>query len=101
MLRTTVLVLGIIFAAVGAILWLVGVVVPGIQALTLGALTVIGLLFERWRYHNRNASKDGDWRPTGERFVDPESGQNVQVLYDPQSGERRYAPLTGNHDQPD
>jgi hypothetical protein len=101
MLRATVLVLGIIFAVTGAILWLVGVVVPGIQALILGALAVIGLVFERWRYHNKNASKDGDWQPTGERFVDPESGQIVQVLYDSRSGERRYTPLAEAHDKPD
>ena len=32
----------------------------------------------------------GDWRPTDEKFVDPESGQLVTVWYDPKTGERRY-----------
>jgi hypothetical protein len=47
-------------------------------------------LFERWRYNNKNASSEGDWQVTGERFVDPETGKNMEVLYDPRSGERRY-----------
>jgi len=32
----------------------------------------------------------GEWRPTDEKFVDPESGQLVTVWYDPKTGERRY-----------
>jgi hypothetical protein len=37
-----------------------------------------------------------DWQPTGERFVDEETGQPVQVLMDPLTGERRYEPM-GDH----
>jgi len=32
----------------------------------------------------------GDWKPTDERFVDPESGKPVTVWFDPASGQRRY-----------
>jgi len=32
----------------------------------------------------------GEWRPTDEKFVDPESGELVTVWYDPKTGERRY-----------
>lgn len=90
MLRRAVLLLGSLFLVLGIYLCLKGVGHGGIQALVLGAVILIGTMFERWRYKNRNADVSGDWQPTGERFVDPETGKNVEVLYDPQSGERRY-----------
>jgi len=62
----------------------------GIQLLVGGAIVLIGTLFERWRYRNRNATSRGNWQATGERFIDPETGREVEVLYDPDSGERRY-----------
>jgi len=33
---------------------------------------------------------DGQWRPTDEKFVDPETGKLVTVWFDSASGERRY-----------
>jgi hypothetical protein len=93
MLRMVVLVLAGLFTVTGLILCVLGIFLPGVQTLALGALAVVGLVFERWRYQNKNAAKDADWQRTGERFVDPETGRNVEVLYDPQSGERRYEPF--------
>ena len=90
MLRTAVLIFGFGVLALGAFLCTLGVRSGGIQVLAGGALFVLGTLFERWRYNNRNASAEGDWQVTGERFVDPETGKNMEVLYDPRSGERRY-----------
>ena len=97
MLRAAVLIFGCLVLALGAYLCARGEAhVGGVQTLIGGAVIVLATLFERWRYHNRNASDDGgDWQPTGERFVDPETGKNVEVLYDPQSGERRYRPIGG------
>ena len=89
MLRTAVLIIAGIVAATGAALILTGVTLPGIQALVMGALVVVGILFER-RYRHNNQQPDSHWQTTGERFVDPASGKNVEVYYDPQSGERRY-----------
>jgi hypothetical protein len=89
MLRTAVLIFGCLVLALGAYLCSTGGA-GGIQTLIGGAIILIGTLFERWRYNNKNASADGDWQPTGERFVDPETGKNVEVFYDPQSGERQY-----------
>jgi hypothetical protein len=89
MLRTTVLIIAGIVAAIGAALILAGVSLPGIEALVLGSLAVIGILFER-RYRHDNQQPDSRWQATGERFVDPTSGQDVEVYYDPKSGERRY-----------
>lgn len=90
MLRTAVLIFGFLVLALGIYLCTLGVAHGGIQVLVGGAIFVLGTLFERWRYNNRNASVDGDWQVTGERFVDPETGKNMEVLYDPNSGERRY-----------
>jgi hypothetical protein len=94
MLRMAVLIFGGLVLALGAYLCSTGMA-GGIQTLIGGAIILMGTLFERWRYNNKNASADGDWQPTGERFVDPATGKNVEVLYDPQSGERRYQETRG------
>jgi hypothetical protein len=99
MLRTGVLIFGCLVVALGAYLCTKGAAFGGVQTLIGGAIIVLGTLFERWRYHNRNASVDGDWQPTGERFVDPETGKNVEVLYDAQSGERRYRDIASGQDR--
>jgi hypothetical protein len=51
---------------------------------------MLGTLFERWRYSHNDGRLDARWQPTGERFADPGTGKNVEVFYDPASGERRY-----------
>ena len=89
MLRTVVLIIALIFAAVGAWLLSQGVTIPGAQALGVGGVLALGIIFERWRYQ-KSAPPDARWQPTGERFTDPVSGKDVEVLYDPVSGERRY-----------
>ena len=90
MLRTAVLVFACLLAGLGAYLWVAGAVPWGAQILTSGVVLLLAMLLERWRYKNRNASIEGDWQRTGERFVDPASGKHVEVLYDLKSGERRY-----------
>jgi hypothetical protein len=55
-----------------------------------GGVIAAAVLLERWRYRSRDAAPDGDWHKTEERFIDPESGQAVQVFYNPGTGERRY-----------
>lgn len=89
MLRATVLSIAAIVTAVGVALLLAGVVFPGIQALVTGGIVLVGILFER-RYRNRKREPEARWQPTGERFADPTSGKDVEVFYDPQSGERHY-----------
>ena len=90
MLRTVVLISGCLVLLLGAFLCTKGVAYGGVQTLIFGAIFVLGTLFERWRYHNKNAAPDADWQVTGERFVDPETGKAMEVLYDPRSGERQY-----------
>jgi hypothetical protein len=58
-------------------------------------ILLVALLCERWRYRRIEHPPAGNWQRTSERFEDPETGQIVEVLYDPTSGERRYAPASG------
>jgi hypothetical protein len=91
MLRAVVLVIALMIAAIGAWLWSRGLTGPGIQALCVGGLFALGIVFERWRYkRNEPPPPDARWQATGERFTDPATGKDVEVLYDPSSGERRY-----------
>jgi hypothetical protein len=90
MLRRAVLIFGCLLLVVGAYLCAKGAFSGGIQTLVVGLLFILGTVFERWRYNNKNASSNGDWQATGERFVDPESGKHMEVWYDPHSGERQY-----------
>ncbi len=56
-----------------------------------GCILVIAVLCESWRYRRKEHAHDGSqWQRTGEKFEDPETGQTVEVHYDPVSGERRY-----------
>jgi hypothetical protein len=101
MLRTAVLIMGVVLMALGVGVFLSGVHGPGVQAFLGGAVLTLAVLFERWRYRNGGSSGGGKWEPTGERFVDPQSGREMEVLYDARSGERRYVPLAQRHDKPD
>lgn len=61
------------------------------QLLFGGLLLVVGLAIERWRYKPLlRTGPDPRWKDTGERFVDPGSGQLTAVYFDPQLGERHY-----------
>ena len=90
MLRTAVLIFGCLVLLLGVVLCTLGAGFGGVQTLIVGAIFVLGTLFERWRYNNKNVPMDADWQATGERFVDPESGKSMEVFYDPRSGERQY-----------
>jgi len=64
-------------------------------ALWCGALVlpfVIWFLFRQGGYKRTplDMPPGPDWRPTGERFVDPTSGETIEVWFWPQNGERAY-----------
>jgi hypothetical protein len=94
MLRKAILVYGVL-AVVGAIaLALAGVVVGLVLYLFVnGAVVVAAVLFERGRYHPV-VTPGGSWQETGERFVDPTTGQLMKVRYNPQTGARDYVPVS-------
>jgi hypothetical protein len=90
MLRTFVIAAAVILMCVGVGLVACGAHAPGWQALVIGVIVLIGTLFERWRYRRIEERPKGDWQRTGERFIDPSTGQPVEVMFDPRTGERRY-----------
>jgi len=93
MLRKVILAYGVL-ALIGAIgLALAGIVTGLVFYLFVnGAIVIAALLFERGRYRPTIAP-GGKWEQTGERFVDPSTGQLMKVRYNPQTGARDYVPL--------
>ena len=89
MLRTIVITVAAIFACVGIGLIACGVHAPGWQVLAFGVIVLIGTLFER-RYRGTQEPRNGNWQRTDEQFIDPTSGESVEVMFDPSTGERRY-----------
>ena len=68
---------------------MIGIVVwCGIVAL----LVLIWALFRKGGYKRQplDARPGPDWQPTDERFVDPGSGETLDVWFHPPSGERAY-----------
>ncbi|HLX40926.1 MAG TPA: hypothetical protein VKR42_10345 [Ktedonobacteraceae bacterium] len=59
-----------------------------------GVILVSAMLLERQRYRTRVDRNQGYWQPTGERFVDPTTGQLMEVLYNRATGERDYREVT-------
>jgi hypothetical protein len=96
MLRIFVIAAAAFLTCVGIGLIACGVRAPGWQALAIGAIVLIGTLFERWRYRHIEAPPKGDWQRTGEQFIDPSTGDPVEVMFDPSTGERRYVAAKSN-----
>jgi hypothetical protein len=90
MLRTVVIAVAAIIVCIGIGLIACGVQAPGWQALVIGAIVLMGTLFERWRYRRIEELPKGQWQRTDERFLDPSTGNLVEVMFDPRTGERRY-----------
>jgi hypothetical protein len=89
MLRTFLLVVGAVLFVVGLGARLAGH--PAATPMTvLGAVLVLAVLFERWRYRPPMRTAGGEWVKTDERFIDPESGRPMNVFFNPHTGERRY-----------
>ena len=89
MLRTGLFVVALVVCVIGLGARLAGHH-EAMPAFIWGGLIAAAVWLERWRYRTRGATDGGDWQKTDERFIDPESGQPVQVFYNPRTGERRY-----------
>jgi hypothetical protein len=70
---------------------------PGIVA---PLIVLLGLAFEHWRYKTTDRPAPRGFEATGERFVDPGTGNTIEVYFNQETGERRYVdqggPLTDN-----
>ena len=51
---------------------------------------LVFVLFERSQYKRVADRPHPGWEATGEKFIDPETGKQVVVYYDPKSGQRQY-----------
>lgn len=65
--------------------------------LIVGAVVLVTAALEPVYGRAAGRPRDGDWRPTDEKFIDPETGQLVTVWFDPSSGERRYVSNDQGH----
>jgi Flp pilus assembly protein TadB len=90
MLRAVVIAVAAILVCAGIALLALGLHMPGWQLLIAGLVVLLGTLFERWRYRHISKSADDEWQRTSERFLDPATGEPVDVLFNPRTGERRY-----------
>jgi hypothetical protein len=91
-LRKIVLGITLLLAAAGLWLLCLRVWTQGLQLLVVGALIFAGTAFEGWRYRKGSGPAGARWQQTEEKFADPISGEEMDVQYDPVSGERRYVP---------
>ncbi|MDE2148765.1 MAG: hypothetical protein KGJ55_02785 [Gammaproteobacteria bacterium] len=83
--------LGLLALAVAAVCAGSGQPVAALWLAVNGLVLTLGVAWERWRYKSTLSRRPpGNWRPTGERFVDPETGRLTEVYYDPATGERSY-----------
>ena len=89
MLRIGLLFIGLALTAAGLVLLIRGKCAYQ-PFLIWGSILLIAVLCERWRYRSKEHNQDSQWQLTGEKFEDPETGQTVEVHYDPVSGQRRY-----------
>jgi hypothetical protein len=92
MLPLVMYVLGALLLVGAAVAAVTGVMIALLPQLLFGGLLlVVGLAIERWRYKPLlQTGPDPSWKDTGERFVDPGSGQLTAVYFDPKRGERHY-----------
>jgi len=93
-LRAALLIFALSITGIGAACLLTGAT-HAWPTVIWGAVLLVAILFERWRYHPPRTT-DASWEETGEQFIDPESGKPMRVLYQPDTGERRYVESTGN-----
>lgn len=91
MLRNWLIGIGVAVLAIGAVVMATTGIPPSIVFLCWGAMLVLGIVFERFRYKPLEAQAPGaGWERTTERFIDDETGKPVTVYVQPQTGERKY-----------
>ncbi len=92
MLRVALIVGSVLALTITGGLLLTGHAAPGLGVAALWALLVlVGVLFERRRYKRvLEAPPEAPWAATSERFIDPETGAELLVYFNPKTGGRAY-----------
>jgi hypothetical protein len=92
MLRSALLIIGAALTAAALVAAVLGWIPLAGHLAIPGIVLLLAMLNEiRRRYKPPEPGPPGPgWIETSERFVDPETNQEVTVYYQPSSGERRY-----------
>lgn len=90
MLKRFIIALGAAGLAAAVLCVAMRLYVPAIYLAVWGAVAIVAVLFEPWRYAPNVTRNQGRWQATGERFHDPASGDLIEVFYNPATGERDY-----------
>ncbi|MHB1543704.1 MAG: hypothetical protein ACYCS1_05760 [Gammaproteobacteria bacterium] len=90
MLRAVLMTLAAVLMIAGCVLLFTDVWQFGINVLVAGGILIAALAFERWRYRSMSVQPDPTWQRTGERFSGADGEGDVDVYYDPSTGDRHY-----------
>ena len=91
MLRRLIIAYGILCLIGAAVLFAIHTTIVLVIYLAINGLLIVGgILFERRGYRPQVSQTGGNWQKTGERFIDPTTKREVEVYYNPQTGERDY-----------
>lgn len=90
MLRNALIAIGVLLILAGIASVLAGFESRSLPLFLIGAILIVGMVYEPWRYKKIDSRPKAGWQPTGERFVDPETGRLTEVHYDPATGQRHY-----------
>lgn len=89
MFRAVLFAIGVVLMVAALVATFAGV--PLIPLAIIGAILTLALLCERYVYKPICSEPPGPgWEETAERFVDPRSGRNVTVFFNPRTGKRCY-----------
>jgi hypothetical protein len=77
---------GVLLAVCGAAFWAYG----GWTIMILGVVVIVTAAVEPIYGRATNRPLGSNWRPTDEKFVDPDTGKLLTVWFDPATGDRRY-----------
>jgi membrane protein implicated in regulation of membrane protease activity len=90
MLRSSLVGVGVV-ALICGVVALLARIPPAFIFLFWGAVVVLSIVYERFRYKPLESAAPGPgWTKTEERFIDDETGEAVTVWLQRETGERRY-----------
>lgn len=90
-MRVLVVIFGVVLLGTGLLASLLVGGAGGIVPAVLGALVLLGSLWERHIYRRPASTAPGPgWQRTRERFRDPTTGQAIDVWFNPATGQRSY-----------